>query len=466
MAAGAFFDLDRTLLASSSGATIADMMHSRGLPAPSIPGQRLLFALYERFGEDPVSMAFARQAVRMAAGRRRDELVEVGELAAPELADRLLPFARAEIARHRRDGHRLVMATTTPHELVEPLARRLGFDDVVATRYRAVHGVFDGTIDGEFTWGRGKLSAVEAWCRADGVDLADSWAYSDSYYDAPLLRAVAHPVAVNPDARLRVIARVSGWPVRDFRAPEGVATISGHEVQELLMILARPELLPLLEADVDGVDRIPSEGPAILAANHRSYFDPVVVAWLAYTRNRPIRYLGKAELFEHPVVGPLMRALGMIRVDRGSGASQPLDEAADYLRAGELIGIMPQGTIPRGPAFFEPDLKARPGVARLAAMVDDVPVVPIGLWGTDQVWPRSARLPRLWQIPEVRVRVGSPVRLAHESHTADTAAIMDAISRLLPAEARHSREPTVEELARTYPPGSPGDLRPDADGSG
>lgn len=455
MADAAFFDLDRTLLSSSSGAKIGALMRHHALPVPSMPGQALLFAAYDRFGEDPISMGFSRQAARLAAGRRRDELVAVGELAAEELDGLIVPFGRSEIARHRHAGRALVLATTTPHELVEPLARRLGFDDVVATRYRTVHGVFDGTIDGEFVWGRGKLRAVDAWCADNDVDLATSWAYSDSFYDAPLLRVVGRPMVVNPDVRLRAVAKLCGWPIRDLRGPEGVARISGRELQEILMVFARPELLPLFDADVHGVERIPETGGAILAANHRSYFDPVVVAWLAYMRRRPIRYLGKAELFDHPVAGPLMRALGMIRVDRGSGSTGPLELAADYLRAGELVGIMPQGTIPRGEAFFQPELKGRHGVARLAAMVP-VPVLPVGLWGTERVWPRSSRLPRLWQIRDVRVRVGRPVDLGREDLRADTAAVMDAIARLLPAEARRPYEPTPDELAQTYPPGRAG----------
>jgi putative phosphoserine phosphatase / 1-acylglycerol-3-phosphate O-acyltransferase len=92
-----------------------------------------------------------------------------------------------------------------------------------------------------------------------------------------------------------------------------------------------------------------------------------------------------------------------------------------------------------------------------------VPVVPIGLWGTEKVWPRSERFPRVLNVthpPTVTVRVGEPVDLKYRSPQADTRRIMAAIVELLPPEARHRREPTPEELARTYPPGH----RPDGDG--
>ena len=78
----------------------------------------------------------------------------------------------------------------------------------------------------------------------------------------------------------------------------------------------------------------------------------------------------------------------------GTGSDEPFEAAALALRAGEMVMIAPQGTIPRGPAFFEPELKGRWGGARLAAMTG-APVIPIGLWGTEQVWPRNARLPRI-----------------------------------------------------------------------
>jgi putative phosphoserine phosphatase/1-acylglycerol-3-phosphate O-acyltransferase len=104
------------------------------------------------------------------------------------------------------------------------------------------------------------------------------------------------------------------------------------------------------------------------------------------------------------------------------------------LAGGELVAIMPQGTIPRGDAFFDPQLKGRPGAARLAAETRAA-VVPIGVWGTEHVWPRSERLPRMWNVvhpPTVSVRVGEPVELKYRSPQADTRRIMAAVTGLLP----------------------------------
>ena len=121
--------------------------------------------------------------------------------------------------------------------------------------------------------------------------------------------------------------------------------------------------------------------------------------------------------------------------------------------------------LPRGPAFFDPVLQGRWGAARLAQL-SGAPVVPIGIWGTEKVWPRSSRLPNVFNLadpPEVRIRVGRPVKLAGKSRRADTAKIMKAITKLLPEEARRPYTPTEEELAATYPPGYRGD--PAAEGA-
>ena len=125
--------------------------------------------------------------------------------------------------------------------------------------------------------------------------------------------------------------------------------------------------------------------------------------------------------------------------------------------------LAPEGTIPRGPAFFETELKGRWGAAKLAAMTK-APVIPIGLWGTENVWPRSSRLPRLLPVdrPNVSAVVGEPVALDYTDVDADTTAIMKAIMALLPDEAREKRTPTADELARTYPPGYKGDPNAEA----
>jgi putative phosphoserine phosphatase/1-acylglycerol-3-phosphate O-acyltransferase len=297
-----------------------------------------------------------------------------------------------------------------------------------------------------------------AWADANDVDMADSYAYSDSFYDVPLLSAVGHPHAVNPDPRLLAAAVLRRWPVLHLDVPAGIPKLPlvGIEPQQILLALGRPELIPYARFDIDGTDNIPAEGAAIIVGNHRSYFDPLAMGLALAKRGRPVRFLGKKEVFDAPLVGPALRAMGGIRVDRGTGSDEPLKEAAAALAGGQLVALMPQGTIPRGPAFFDPVLKGRWGASRLAAM-SGAPVIPVGLWGTEQVWPRSSRTPAVWNLldpPNIRIRVGPPVKgLTGKSPAADTKKIMKAITELLPPEAHEKRTPTDEELARTYPPG-------------
>ena len=120
--------------------------------------------------------------------------------------------------------------------------------------------------------------------------------------------------------------------------------------------------------------------------------------------------------------------------------------------------MMPEGTIPRGPAFFEPKLRGRWGAARLAAM-SGVPVIPVGMWGTEKVWPRSSRLPKvnLTNPPTITVHIGTAFTVSGADADADTEMIMSRIVDLLPEEARQRRTPTEEDLRLTYPPGYKGD---------
>jgi putative phosphoserine phosphatase/1-acylglycerol-3-phosphate O-acyltransferase len=458
----AFFDLDRTLLRGASGEVFSEAMKNAGLVSRSIPGEKYIYQLFNTIGETLPSMALARQAVNFAKGRSRASVLEAAEGVADRLVAMVQPFAEPVFEMHRAAGRPIVLATTTPYDLVKPFADRLGLDDVVATKYslESDGDTYDGTLAGPFVWSTGKLEAVREWARRHDVDLAESYAYSDSVYDTPLLAAVGNPVVVNPDPRMILMAAAQRWPTLDLDVSPGVKKVPvvGLELQKVAMAFGRPSMVPYADFDIRGIDNIPADGPVILVGNHRSYFDPTAIGLVVAKTGRTVRFLGKKEVFDAPIIGTLAAAMGGIRVDRGTGSDEPLQAAADALAGGEMVAIMPEGTIPRGPAFFEPELKGRWGAARLAKM-SRAPVIPIGLWGTEKVWPRSSRLPRMLNVadaPMVSVTVGEPVELKYKSLDADTKRIMKAIAKLLPPEARERREPTAAELALTYPPGYKG----------
>ncbi|MEX0768100.1 MAG: HAD-IB family hydrolase [Microthrixaceae bacterium] len=452
----AIFDLDRTLLAGASGPIISSALRQVGLLSTSTSGiESVAFGVFNLIGETWPSMFVSRQGARAARGWPVELVEEAAEIATSSLLQSVLPFALQEIEEHRSAGRKLVMATTTPADLITPLAEALGFDDVIATRYGRASGEYDGSIEGEFVWGKGKARAVRAWATKSDVDLGKSYAYSDSYYDVPLLSIVGNPRAVNPDPRMVAQALLRRWPILHFDVPSGVPKFAGMEPQRLLMMFAQPQLFPWVRFDIQGLENVPTEGAAILVGNHRSYFDPLAIAFLLARSGRPARFLGKKEVFDAPLVGDVVTALGGIRVDRGTGSEAPLRAAEGALSAGEMVALMPQGTIPRGAAFFNPELQGRWGAVRLA-QATGAPIIPIGLWGTEQVWPRSARFPNVTQVlspPRVHIRVGQAVQLQNNDVDADTKLVMSAISGLLPEESRSSRPPSQDDLRRTYPGG-------------
>ncbi|MEZ5309799.1 MAG: haloacid dehalogenase-like hydrolase [Microthrixaceae bacterium] len=149
----------------------------------------------------------------------------------------MLPFAKQVMEEHRDAGRILVMATTTPADLIRPLAQKLGFDEVIATRYGEVGGLYDGTINGDFVWGRGKAKAVREWAEHWGIDLSKSFAYSDSYQTSRSCRSGA-PSRSQPrpthDCRCATLRR---WPMIHFDVPAGVPKFVGLEPQKVLYLL-------------------------------------------------------------------------------------------------------------------------------------------------------------------------------------------------------------------------------------
>ena len=232
---------------------------------------------------------------------------------------------------------------------VRPLADLLGIDDVIATRWTQADGAFTGRVDGDVVWGPGKRDAVLRWCTEHDVDPAGCWAYSDSYYDSPLLDAVGHPVAVNPDARLAATAALNDWPIRSFQKPEGVSAIGGFEIQDLFRPFLRPEFIPNADVRIAGIDNIPATGGAIIVGNHRSYFDPAVM--ITRSPVGPKRSLPRRKRCSIPVIGPILQA-GGIRVDRGTGDEGAFDAAAAAIRGGDVVVMFPQAD------------STRPGVLR------------------------------------------------------------------------------------------------------
>ncbi|HEX5616326.1 MAG TPA: lysophospholipid acyltransferase family protein [Acidimicrobiia bacterium] len=182
---------------------------------------------------------------------------------------------------------------------------------------------------------------------------------------------------------------------------------------------------------IEGAEQIPLTGPVILASNHVSYLDPLTLAWVADRRNRRVRFLAKAELFDKRPLGSLLRGIHQIPVRRGStDAAHALDAAIEALRRGECVAVFPEGTISTD---LEP-MSGKSGTARLAR-ASGVPVTPVGLWGSHRILTKGRRPHWQWAVPQVAV-IGEPVSVALEDHAKDaTRRIMAAIGECV-ARAR------------------------------
>ena len=406
-----FIDLDRTLLCQASGQVLNRAMVEEGvLPkGRSLPGDRLLYAVNDRLGENLFSMGLVRAAAAVARGWRQDQVQAAGRRAVAGLSELVAPFAPQHLSAFRAEGHKLVLSTTTPADMIAPFAEALGFDDLIATTYEVTRRPLHGPPLRGLRLGHGQAAGgagvgprptASTWPTATPAATASSTSRSS--------RASASPHAVNPDPSLTLVATARRWPVEHWDRPPGVPNFLGLEPYHVLRPFVRSLSFPYARFDIRGVEHVPARGPVLLASNHRSYFDVAALALVAREIGRPVRFLGKKEIFDAPVVGQIARAIGGIPVDRGSGSGQPLRAAESALKAGEVVIVLPQGTIPRGYDFFDPVLHGKTGTARLAASTGAT-VVPVGLWGTENVWPRSARLPDFTLVrkpPKVTVRVG------------------------------------------------------------
>jgi 1-acyl-sn-glycerol-3-phosphate acyltransferase len=174
---------------------------------------------------------------------------------------------------------------------------------------------------------------------------------------------------------------------------------------------------------IEGEERIPSQGPVILASNHISYLDPLTLAYVADRRGRRLRFLAKAELFDKRGLGALLRAAHQIPVQRGtSNAVHALDAAVDALRRGECVAVFPEGTISLD---LEP-MAGKSGTARLARAAG-VPVTPVGLWGTHRILMKGRKPHWRWGVAQVGV-VGDALTIGPDEHIKDaTDRVMQAI---------------------------------------
>lgn len=214
----AFFDLDRTLISGSSAFTFGIAAYRAGLIPPKQFTKDAIGAVAFRFaGASDDTTARVRDRILGAVkGVRHEDLVALNASIVPKLIDKVRPEAQRLIDQHRHAGRATYIVSASPLELVDPLAAALGMTAGIGTISEVVDGAYTGNLAGPFCYAEGKVEAMEELARWEGLDLAQCYAYSDSFSDLPMLQAVGHPVAVNPDSKLERVARRSGWPIVIF----------------------------------------------------------------------------------------------------------------------------------------------------------------------------------------------------------------------------------------------------------
>jgi HAD superfamily hydrolase (TIGR01490 family) len=219
LTSAAFFDLDKTLMQGSSAfqfgraAYRAGLMGRRQLLADGVAN--IQFRL--RGATDADSLALRERIAASLEGIRVVELERLGADVLAGILPRVYPQMLALAHEHQDHGRRAYIVTAASQELAAILARVMAFDGAVGSGIsEVVDGVYTGRPTGLFVYRRGKAEAIELLAAREGIDLSASYAYSDSESDLPMLEAVGHPVAVNPDTTLARIARERGWDVLRF----------------------------------------------------------------------------------------------------------------------------------------------------------------------------------------------------------------------------------------------------------
>ena len=232
--AAAFFDLDKTLMEGSSAFHFARASYNAGQLSRRQLGRAVRDNIRFRIhgSTDEATDALRGQVYDAIAGRRVVDLARLTPQVLAGILPRVYPQMLEVAYRHQDAGRPVFIVTAASQEVADLLATVLVFDGAIGARSEVRDGVYTGRPDGPFTYREGKAQAIRELAERKGIDLSESYAYSDSESDLPMLRVVGHPVAVNPDAELARVARDEGWEIMRFdrlarrlRLAAGVAAI-------------------------------------------------------------------------------------------------------------------------------------------------------------------------------------------------------------------------------------------------
>lgn len=212
----AFFDLDGTLIPGSANIPFAKAAFRQGFISTSdlFKDLRNGLSFLLKGATDERSAQVRDRILHAVKGHRAADVEALGEHFIEELVASIKPAMRDVLGRHGAAGEDRIVISASPTEIVSRVAQAAGLETGVGTTAaRDANGVYTGELAGPFCYAQGKVEVMQALAAERGYDLGECFAYSDSASDLPMLEAVGHPVAVNPEPELREIAAVRGWPI-------------------------------------------------------------------------------------------------------------------------------------------------------------------------------------------------------------------------------------------------------------
>ena len=408
----AFFDVDRTLFSQYTAvAFFMELLRSGNLSPAAIIETVVTSARFE-LGNTSFEDFFEKSTADIA-GKPIAELDELGRrLFEKRLGQDVYPESRALVKAHQRKGHTIVMLTSATEMQVRPLAEDLGIENVICNELEVIDGLITGKAVEPIIYGTGKLDAAEEFSAKHDIDLGASYFYSDGSEDIPLLERVGRPRPLNPDRKLRSVARKQRWPARDFKsrgrpgaadvvrtgligasffgamaaaAPVAIMNRSLSQAKDVSTATFGDFAVALsgIDLHVTGEENVWKERPVVFVFNHQSYMDTPILVKLV---RGGITGLAKKELQRNPVFGPVFSAAGVIFVDRfdHEKAMQAMQPALDALEGGTSLVIAPEGhrqATPRIGPF-------KKGAFHLA-MQAGVPIVPVAMRNPLDAMPRG-----------------------------------------------------------------------------
>ncbi|CAB5239409.1 unannotated protein [freshwater metagenome] len=233
----AFFDVDNTLIRGSTLYFLGRGMYQRGFFTKADISRFVLanlrFRLTGKENKEEIKR-FQDAATGFIGGHKVEDIHTIAQEIYDEYVSPACWQGTIDIAqKHLSNGEEVWLVTAAPEDMAILIAHNLGFTGAIGSKAEVKDGFYTGEMSGNLLHGREKAIAIEKLAKEKGFDLSTCYAYSDSHHDLPLLEAVGHPTAINPDAALNLRALGEGWPIHDFRRLRYINRIIGPAVSRL-----------------------------------------------------------------------------------------------------------------------------------------------------------------------------------------------------------------------------------------